>query len=145
MLGASARHQHFEESRELRDLLLQLDGPNGLPLDPVRGTTFLDLVIGHTLEGCFAAPEYGGNRFGRGWQMVGIEGDSQPLGYSLFSLRDDAYHERPAHPMSTPNPDEVAADGTLAPKPLTPDGDLLQQQISKFAGFLEMLVPGGCA
>ena len=143
----AAGGQHFVEltPSEQDDLLLQLDGPSGLPPDPVRGQTFLDLVIAHTLEGCFAAPEYGGNRDGRGWQMVGIEGDSQPLGYSLFSLRDDAYHERPTHPMSTPNPDEVAADGSLAPRPLTPDGDLVQEQISRFAGFLEMLVPGGCA
>ena len=63
----------------------------------------------------------------------------------LYDPRDDAYHERPDHPMSTPNPDEVAADGSLAPRPVTPDGDLVQEQISRFAGFLEMLVPGGCA
>jgi gluconate 2-dehydrogenase subunit 3-like protein len=145
--AVAAGGRHFVElsASEQDELLLRLDGPSGLPADPVRGQTFLDLVIAHTLEGCFAAPEYGGNRYGRGWRMVGIEGDSQPLGYSLFSLRDDAYHERPAHPMSTPNPEEIAADGSLAPKPLTPDGDLLQQQISRFAGFLEMLVPGGCA
>jgi gluconate 2-dehydrogenase gamma chain len=145
--AVQAGGRHFVElsAAEQDELLLRLDGPTGLPADPVRGQTFLDLVIAHTLEGCFAAPEYGGNRYGGGWRMVGIEGDSQPLGYSLFSLRDGTYHERPAHPMSTPNPDEVAPDGSLAPRPLTPDGERLQDSIARFAGFLEMLVPGGCA
>src|SRR5439155_1481420 len=53
--------------------------------DPRRGVTFIDLLVEHTLEGCFAAPEYGGNRRLGGWRMLGIEGDDQPLGYSIFS------------------------------------------------------------
>ena len=39
--------------------------------------------------------------------MLGLEGDDQPLGYSIFSLATDGYVERPDHPMSTPNPDEL--------------------------------------
>jgi len=100
------------------------------PPDPRRGNrTFMDLVIQHTLEGCFAPPEYGGNRRGRGWRMVGLEGDSQPLGFSLYSAALDDYVERPDHPMSTPNPDEVDA-----PRPLTPDGLKVQESISALAG-----------
>lgn len=130
---------------ERDDLLALLDEPDGLPVDPVRGRSFLDMAIQHTVEGCLAAPEYGGNEGGAGWRMVGIEGDSQPLGYSLFSLRAGDYRERPDHPMSTPNPDEVAPDGSLAPRPLSPDGAHVQAVISNLALFFERLVRGGCA
>lgn len=100
------------------------------PPDPRRGNrTFMDLVIQHTIEGCFAAPEYGGNHRGRGWAMVGLEGDSQPLGFSLWSEERGAYVERPDHPMSTPNPDEIDA-----PRPLTADGLHVQVSISTLAG-----------
>ena len=112
-------------------------------MDPVRGRSFFELVIEHTLQGSFAAPEYGGNRDTAGWRMLGIEGDSQPLGYSMFSLRDDRYHERPDQPMSTPNPDEIDANGNLAPKPLTPDGDTIQQGIFSLASIYET-VEGSC-
>jgi len=132
------------DEMERDDLLAQLAGPDGLPVDPVRDRSFLDLVIQHTLEGCFSAPEYGGNRAGEGWRMIGLEGDSQPLGYSLFSEPDAEYRERPDHPMSTPNPDEVAPDGSLAPRPLTPEGDQVQVTISFFAQIVERFVPGAC-
>ena len=84
---------------------------------PRRDRNFIALVTQHTIEGAFAAPEYGGNRRGWAGRMLGLEGDSQPLGYALYSRRDDAYRERPDHPLSTPNPDEIAA-----PRPLSPDG-----------------------
>jgi len=97
--------------------------------DPRRGgRTFMDILIQHTLEGCFAPPEYGGNRRGRGWQMIGLEGDSQPLGYSIYSTTTDSYHERPDHPMTTPNPDELVG-GVLTPRPLTADGQHVQNSI----------------
>jgi hypothetical protein len=126
-------------------VLKKLDSPGVLSRDVRRGGTFVDRVIQHTLEGCFSAPEYGGNRRARGWRMIGLEGDSQPLGYSMFSLRDDRYHERPDQPMSTPNPDEIDANGNLAPKPLTPDGDAIQQAIFSFASIFEDIVEGSCA
>lgn len=100
--------------------------------DPRRGgRTFLDLLIQHTLEGCFAAPEYGGNRRARGWRLLGLEGDSQPLGFSIFSRAVDDYVERTDHPMSGPNPDEVDA-----PKPLTPDGARVQTSIATLSGII---------
>jgi hypothetical protein len=101
-------------------------------------------VIRHTLEGCFAAPEYGGNEAGAGWQMLGIEGDSQPLGYSIYRAPSGDLVERPDHPLSMPNPDEIAGDGSLAPRPLTPDGDDVQETISAFTALLEQLLPGAC-
>jgi hypothetical protein len=80
--------------------------------------------VQHTVEGLFAAPEYGGNRRGGGWALTGTEGDSQPLGYALYSRQDDTFKERADHPLSTPNPDEI--DG---PKPLSPISDAIQQTI----------------
>jgi len=93
------------------------------------GLRFHILVIMHTLEGCFSVPEYGGNRKLGGWKMVGLEGDDQPLGYSIFSRATNDYNERPDHPMSTPNPDEIAA-----PRPLTADGEMVQRLIVQLTG-----------
>ena len=101
---------------EQDDLVAQLDGPESIEF-PGRGESFLDVVIRHVLEGCFAAPEYGGNRQLAGWRMIGIEGDSQPLGFSVFSSARGAYRERPRHPMSTPNPDDLAPGGSLSAAP----------------------------
>lgn len=115
---AQAGASFVDLTTELQDGLLDLlDQPGVFPADPVRGRTFLEVVIRHTIEGCFSAPEYGGNDGGAGWRMIGIEGDSQPLGYSLYRAPTDALVERPDHPLSTPNPDEVAKDGSLAPQP----------------------------
>ncbi len=132
-------------STELQDGLLPvLDQPDRFPADPVRGQSFFEIVIRHTIEGCFAAPEYGGNEGGAGWRMIGIEGDSQPLGYSLYHATTDTLVERSDHPLSSPNPDEVAADGSLAPRLLSADGDAIQQTISEFTALLEQLLPGAC-
>jgi len=67
---------------------------------------FIDLVTGHTIEGMFCAPEYGGNKDRVGWQLIGYDGDSQPLGYSIFDETTQTYNERPDKPNSTANPDE---------------------------------------
>jgi hypothetical protein len=123
-----------------------VDRATVFPPDPLRdGRSFVDLLIGHTLEGCFAPPEYGGNADAEGWRMIGLEGDSQPLGYSLYSQRTHSYRERPDHPMSTPNPDELAADGSLSPRPLSPDGAEIQHNITTFSRLLESLFPGSMA
>ena len=95
--------------------------------DRRRGGTFIDLLIQHTLEGCFAPPEYGGNHRLRGWTMLDLEGDDQPLGYSIFSRAKDGYNERPDHPMSTPNPDEVSG-----PRPISAAANSVQDTIIAF-------------
>ena len=95
--------------------------------DRRRGVTFIDLLVQHTLEGCFGPPEYGGNRRLRGWTMLGLEGDDQPLGYSIFSRAKDGYNERPDHPMSTPNPDELSG-----PRPISADANRVQDTIIAF-------------
>jgi len=43
---------------------------------------FRALLYGHANEGCYGAPEYGGNHDGRGWAAIGFPGDSQPRGYT---------------------------------------------------------------
>lgn len=40
-----------------------------------------DLIFGHTIEGMYSVPEYGGNRNTVGWKSVGWPGDSQRRGY----------------------------------------------------------------
>jgi hypothetical protein len=67
---------------------------------------FVDTITGHVLEGMFCAPEYGGNTDRIGWQLIGYDGDSQPLGYSIFDETTMTYNERPDKPNSTANPDE---------------------------------------
>ena len=118
------------------DVLAMLDGPGVLRRDPRRGATILDLVIQHTLEGCFSVPEYGGNHRVGGWRMIGLEGDSQPLGYSIFSREKDGYNERSDHPMTTPNPDEFPG-GVLTPRPISADGDALQNAIVTLTSAFE--------
>jgi len=71
---------------------------------------FHDLLVEHTVEGMLSAPEYGGNRDGIGWELVGFDGDSQPLGYTIFDATLGDYRERPDKPNSTIDPDDPCAD-----------------------------------
>jgi hypothetical protein len=119
-----------------RDAVLGALDRGLFPADRRRGTTFLDVVIQHTLEGSFAAPEYGGNHRGRGWRLVRIEGDNQPLGYSIFSTDKNDYNERPTNPMSTPNPDELR-HGQLRPHPISADGLSIEDAILTLTGPFE--------
>ena len=110
-----------------QDAVLKMLAAGGaFPRDDRRGGTFIDLVIRHTIEGAFSPPEYGGNAGGQGWALVGLEGDVQPLGFSIFSTSANGYVERPDHPMSTANPDEIGPDGTLQPKPLSAEATGVQ-------------------
>jgi hypothetical protein len=43
---------------------------------------FKQLLYEHSCEGAYGAPEYGGNRDGRGWAAIEFPGDVQPRGYS---------------------------------------------------------------
>ena len=63
-----------------------------------------DLAIELFCQAAFSAPEYGGNPAGAGWSQIHFEGDSQPLGYSLWDDSTSAYRERADFPMSTGNP-----------------------------------------
>ncbi len=65
---------------------------------------FQDAWVELVCEAAFSAPEYGGNPGLAGWKMIHFEGDSQPLGYSIYNLKTGSYEERPDAPMTTPNP-----------------------------------------
>lgn len=63
-----------------------------------------DLLLELMCQAAFSAPEYGGNAAGDGWKQIHFEGDSQPLGYSVWDESKNAYRERAGFPMSTGNP-----------------------------------------
>lgn len=43
---------------------------------------FRELLYLHACEGCYGAPEYGGNRDGLGWSVIQWPGDTQPRGWT---------------------------------------------------------------
>jgi hypothetical protein len=65
---------------------------------------FYDLLVNHTIEGILCVPEYGGNRDRVGWTLVHFDGDSQPLGYTIYDETIGDYRERPDKPNSTLDP-----------------------------------------
>ncbi len=67
---------------------------------------FYLLLVNHVIEGMLCAPEYGGNRARIGWELIGFDGDSQPLGYTIYDATIDDYRERPDKPNSTLDPDD---------------------------------------
>jgi gluconate 2-dehydrogenase gamma chain len=68
---------------------------------------FFDLVLGHTLEGTFGDPNYGGNQGFIGWELIGYPGlrlavtaEQQRMGAALEPLQSSAYDHAQfdAHP-----------------------------------------------
>jgi predicted CXXCH cytochrome family protein len=107
-LEASSQQQHamrfVELPTETQQQLLRQAAPQ-----------FVELLRRHVIQGTFSVPEYGGNRDQLGWQLTGIDGDSQPLGYEIYDESVPGfYRERPDKPNSGPNPDEDCA-GFSAP------------------------------
>src|SRR4051794_17658631 len=49
---------------------------------------FTALLFGHTIEGMYSIPEYGGNAAQVGWIEIGYPGDSQPRGYTAAELAE---------------------------------------------------------
>jgi hypothetical protein len=47
-----------------------------------QALSFTQLLFGHTIEGMYSVPEYGGNANLVGWQDILFPGDSQPTGYT---------------------------------------------------------------
>ena len=66
---------------------------------------FRDAFLEHLAEGMFCAPEYGGNRDAAGWRDYFYDGDSQPLGHTLYDAASDALYDRPDQPNQTLDPD----------------------------------------
>jgi hypothetical protein len=89
--------------------------------------SFQDAWVELVCEAAFSPPEYGGNPGLAGWKMIHFEGDSQPLGYSLFNLETGSYEERPDAPMTTPNPGPD-------PEPMDADTEGLIELVTMAAG-----------
>jgi hypothetical protein len=45
-----------------------------------------ELIFGHTIEGMYSVPEYGGNAHTLGWKSISWPGDSQPKGYTAHEV-----------------------------------------------------------
>ena len=54
---------------------------------------FTSLLFGHTIEGLYASPEYGGNRGLAGWREIGFPGDIQPRGYTADEVERSDGHD----------------------------------------------------
>jgi hypothetical protein len=54
---------------------------------------FVSLLFEHTIEGLYAAPEYGGNRGLAGWKEIGFPGDIQPRGYTADEVSRSDGHD----------------------------------------------------
>jgi hypothetical protein len=54
---------------------------------------FTSLLFGHTIEGLYASPEYGGNRDLAGWKEIGFPGDIQPRGYTADEVERSDGHD----------------------------------------------------
>jgi hypothetical protein len=52
------------------------------------GAGFRDVAFEHTVEGMYAAPEYGGNADLVGWKYIHYEGDRQPIGYTRKQMEE---------------------------------------------------------
>lgn len=78
---------------------------------PLLPGDFKDALSTLVVQSAFAAPEYGGNRDGKGWKSVHFEGDTLPLGFSHFDEKTQSYVERAGAPISTltpgPDPDKM--------------------------------------
>ena len=101
-LDAYAGRTHGRAFAELEpavqdDLLGDLEA-NAAPGFAPDSASFFELVLGHTLEGTFCDPRYGGNRDFIGWELLGYPGirlavasDEQRLDAALELNRVSAY------------------------------------------------------
>jgi hypothetical protein len=114
-LETDLRRKYREGLAALETISQQQFGKPFAQLTPQQQSTvfnkadpdFVTLLTYNTVEGLLCAPEYGGNRNRLGWQLVGFDGDSQPLGYEIYDESvPGKYRERPDKPNSGPNPDE---------------------------------------
>jgi hypothetical protein len=51
---------------------------------PAAIVALYPVLVNHTLQACFALPEYGSNRGGAMWKVLRYDGDTQPLGNSIY-------------------------------------------------------------
>lgn len=84
-----------------------LDAEARLAAFATTAPEFRSALLQNLAEGMFAAPEYGGNRDRRGWLDYDYDGDSQPLGYTLFDADGEPF-DRADKPNQTADPNRPA-------------------------------------
>ena len=121
LVETDQRRKYRDGLASLETLSQQSFGVSFISLTEVQRSQIFDqadaefvlLLTYHTVEGLLCPPEYGGNRDLLGWQLVKFDGDSQPLGYTIYDETLDQYRERPDKPNSKPNPDEDCSGVSL--------------------------------
>ena len=96
----------------LREVAAARDGGELASLDPEARLAafdetpraFQEALLTHLAEGMFCAPEYGGNRDGVVWRDHHYDGDSQPLGHTLFDSQTQTPRDRPDQPNQSLDP-----------------------------------------
>lgn len=61
-----------------------LPAPLPNPVPPPAASALFPVMVLHTIQGCYGLPEYGGNADRIMWPTVGWDGDTQPLGSSIY-------------------------------------------------------------
>ncbi|HUQ52294.1 MAG TPA: gluconate 2-dehydrogenase subunit 3 family protein [Gammaproteobacteria bacterium] len=79
------------------ELLTELEQNRARGFTP-SSSAFFELVLGHTLEGTFGDPHYGGNQGYIGWELIGYPGlrlavtaEQQQMNAALEPIRSSAY------------------------------------------------------
>jgi gluconate 2-dehydrogenase gamma chain len=85
-------------SPEVQDELIGELEQNRAPGFTPSSSAFFDLVLGHTLEGTFGDPHYGGNQGFVGWELIGYPGlrlavtaEQQRMNAQLEPIQSSAY------------------------------------------------------
>jgi hypothetical protein len=67
------------------DLLAAAAGTaTGVPSPPGAASALFPQLVVHTFQACYSLPEYGGNHDRVMWKLIGWDGDTQPLGNSIY-------------------------------------------------------------
>ncbi len=103
--------------------LAELDEEARLEIFAAADPELRDAVVEHIGQGMFAAPEYGGNRDGIAWRDYAYDGDSQPLGHTLFDRTTQTLRDRPDAPNQIEDP-------ARPPRPFPPDVESLVEAIA---------------
>jgi hypothetical protein len=81
---------------------------------------FLDLAFGHTLEGMYGPPEYGGNRGRVGWSYTRWPGDHQPHNYTSEQVSEPDADEAEAVARALRNAEEYLGRKLRSPSAMAP-------------------------
>jgi gluconate 2-dehydrogenase gamma chain len=94
----TAGDSFYRLAPDRQDALLTDFEQGRVPDVATSSSAFFELVLGHTLEGMFGDPHYGGNRDFIGWELIGYPGlrlavttEQQRMNADLTPLQSSAY------------------------------------------------------